>query len=172
MPSETRSSFKDLFAFRYPIILRFSGLWFNNPCLSFKIARDVQMRIMSGMSHKGLKLYMYYDEEIHFAFSLLVTVLINTISNVTYVNYVSFTTRNDERKKPDIPNCLSFFKDPLHWEITSYLEVYSSSRLTLYRSVALLAGMYREHLPGLRIGILSVHRGTRRSPDQKLRTLL
>lgn len=40
------------------------------------------MRIMSGMSHKGLKLYMYYDEEIHFAFSLLVAVLINTISNV------------------------------------------------------------------------------------------
>lgn len=37
---------------------------------------------MSGMSHKGLKLYMYYDEEIHFAFSLLVAVLINTISNV------------------------------------------------------------------------------------------
>lgn len=70
------------FAFRYPIILRFSGLWFSNPCLSFKIVRDVQMRIMSGMSHKGLKLYMYYDEEIHFAFSLLVAVLINTISNV------------------------------------------------------------------------------------------
>lgn len=74
----------------------------------------------------------------------------------------------------DIPNCLSFFKDPppSTGKLPQYSEVYSSSRLTLYRSVALLAGMYREHLPGLRIGILSVHRGTRRSPDQKLRTLL
>lgn len=98
---ETRSPSKDLFAFRYPIILRFSGLWFSNPCLSFKIARDVQMRIMSGMSHKGLKLYMYdYDEEIHFAFSLLVAVLINTISNVITSRLHRETTKGGNRISP------------------------------------------------------------------------
>lgn len=97
---ETRSPSKDLFAFRYPIILRFSGLWFSNPCLSFKIVRDVQMRIMSGMSHKGLKLYMYYDEEIHFAFSLLVAVLINTISNVITSRLHRETTKGGNRISP------------------------------------------------------------------------
>lgn len=59
------------------------------------------MRIMSGMSHKGLKLYMYdYDEEIHFAFSLLVAVLINTISNVITSRLHRETTKGGNRISP------------------------------------------------------------------------
>lgn len=154
---------------RYPIIIL--------PVVNSTI---LMFRLNHGMFHNRL---CWIDSRlILYTFLIILAGLIDTwkfpqipidqypTCNWLNINFIPRTTRKNLMNTFPIA-CLPSKIPPSHWEITSYLEVYSS-RPTLYRCVALLAGMYRQHLPGLRIGILSVHRGTRRSPDQKLRTLL